>query len=58
MAWKLRVAGWIRLLSVPGLARGITLAINSASCAVRVSGVSARRATMVRAMRRLMRSWP
>ena len=52
IAWKLRVAGWIRLLSVPGLPRGITEAIRSASCAVRVNGCSSRRATIVRAIRR------
>src|SRR5690606_33843856 len=51
MAWKERVAGWI--LESP---RGITDAISSASCAVRSSGASLRRATIARAMRRLCRS--
>src|SRR5690606_10369100 len=56
IAWNERVAGWISFC--PGLARGITEAISSASCAVRVIGCSARRATMARAMRRHMRSSP
>ena len=41
IAWKLRVAGWIFWSP-----RGTTEAISSASCAVRVIGCSARRATM------------
>jgi len=40
------------------LPRGITEAISSASCAVRVSGCSPRQATMARAMRRLSFSSP
>src|SRR5690606_8906177 len=38
MAWKLRVAGWIRLLSACPLPRGTTEAISAASCAVRTIG--------------------
>src|SRR5690606_13797374 len=53
IAWKLRVAGWI--LSLP---RGITDAISSASCAVRVIGSRARAATIARAIRRDCRSSP
>src|SRR5690606_36385414 len=58
MPWKLRVAGWIRLRSLPDLPRGTAAAISSASCAVRVIGCRARSATMARAIRRDWRSSP
>ena len=54
-------AGWLGIC-IPeahgGSGLGITEAISAASSAVRVIGASARRSTMARAMRRLMRSSP
>src|SRR5690606_4302787 len=58
MAWNERVAGWMSGLPGARRCRGTTEAISPASSPVRSSGASARRATMARAMRRLIRSSP
>src|SRR6185437_2717262 len=52
-AWKLRVAGCL-----PGSRRPTTRSISAASSPVRMSGLSARRSTMARAILRLKRSSP